>query len=609
MFITPKSSITTPSTITLLLGIWSHLGRRRRIQLGVLFVVMMVSGGAELVSLGTVLPFLAVLSDPDQLWQQPLVQAIASWVGFTHASQLLLPATLAFAAAAVLAALIRLANLWLNGQLAAAVGSDLSCEAYRRTLYQPYGVHVQRNSSTVISGVTSQIGGTVNAFTALLQLISAAVVASGLLVGLLLIDWAVALGAAAMFGSLFGLLAITTSKELQRNSQRIAVAARQQIKALQEGMGAIRDLLLDGNQSIYVDIYRKADLPQRKLGAKNQFLGVFPRYALEALGLVAIALLGGLLVQQEGAGSAAVTLLGALALGAQRLLPALQQVYSGWAALKGADANMAAVLAMLNQSLPPQVNVAEPLPLRDGIILERVHFRYGPEQPEVLRGLDLEIRRGECIGLIGSTGSGKSTTVDLLMGLLTPSSGLVLVDGVDLHDPGHPERLAAWRASIAHVPQSIYLADSSIAENIAFGVPCQQINLARVKRAAVQAQIASFIEASHEGYQSFVGERGIRLSGGQRQRIGIARALYKQARVLVFDEATSALDNETELALMEAMNGLSSDLTVIMVAHRLSTLRQCNRVIRLQQGKVVDCGVPEGILIAEQSTLQGEAHL
>jgi len=236
--------------------------------------------------------------------------------------------------------------------------------------------------------------------------------------------------------------------------------------------------------------------------------------------------------------------------------------------------------------------VAEPLPLRKSIRLEKVRFRYGPDQPEVLRGLDLEIRRGERIGLIGSTGSGKSTTVDLLMGLLAPSAGRVLVDGADLHDPAYPERLAAWRAAIAHVPQSIYLADSSIAENIAFGVPRQQIDLARVQQAAAQAQIASFIEASHEGYDSFVGERGIRLSGGQRQRIGIARALYKRARVLVFDEATSALDTGTEEAVMAAVEGLSKELTIVLIAHRLSTVQRCDRVIRLAQGAVSADGHP-----------------
>jgi len=548
--------------------------------------VMLASGGAELVSLGAVLPFLAVLSDPGRLWQQPLVQSLAARLGFMEASELLLPATLAFAVAAVLAAVVRLTNLWLNGRLAAAVGSDLSCEAYRRTLYQPYGVHVQRNSAAVITGTTSQLYLTVVALNSLLQLITSAVVAAGLLTGLLLIDAPVAVAAAALFGSAYGVLAITTRRELRLNGQRIAEASNQQLKGLQEGLGAIRDVLLDGSQPTYLQIYRQADRPQRQLQAKNGFLGAFPRYALEALGMVAIALLGGLLVWQRGSGAAVIPLLGALALGAQRLLPALQQIYSGWAALKGYNAAIQAVLAMLNQPLPPLVQVAAPLPLREGIRLAGVYFRYGPEQPVVLRGLELEIRRGERIGLIGSTGSGKSTTVDLLLGLLAPSAGRVLVDGMDLHDPAHPQRLAAWRAAIAHVPQSIYLADSSIAENIAFGVPRHQIDLARVQQAAAQAQIASFIESSPGGYDSFVGERGIRLSGGQRQRIGIARALYKQAKVLVFDEATSALDTDTEAAVMEAIEGLSRDLTLVMIAHRLSTLSRCDRVIELANGMI-----------------------
>jgi len=580
------------STSQLLLGIWGHLSRGRRIQSCLLLVVMLASGAAELASLGAILPFLAVLVNPEQLWRQPLVQPLIRWVGFTDPKELLLPVTLAFAATAVLAGLIRLANLWMNGRLAAAIGSDLSFEAYRRTLYQPYGVHVQRNSSTVITGITGYVSLTVVALNSLLQLITSAVVAVGLLLGLLLIDTTVALAGAFLFGSAYVTIATISRRELRSNGQKIVEVSSQQLKALQEGLGAIRDVLLDGCQPTYLQIYHQADRPQRQLAAKNAFLGAFPRYAIEALGMVSISLLGGLLVSQRGSGLVVIPTLGALALGAQRLLPALQQIYMAWASLKSANAGIEGLLAMLSQPLPPQVGVAEPLQLRVSVQLAGVHFRYGPNQPEVLQGLDFEIRCGERIGLIGSTGSGKSTAVDLLMGLLAPTAGRVLVDGADLHDPAHPERLAAWRAAIAHVPQSIYLADSSIAENIAFGVPRQQINLARVKQAAAQAQIASFIEMSPEGYRTFVGERGIRLSGGQRQRIGIARALYKQARVLVFDEATSALDTSTEESVMAAVERLSKDLTIVMIAHRLTTVQRCDRVIRLSQGVVSENGPP-----------------
>ena len=312
--------------------------------------------------------------------------------------------------------------------------------------------------------------------------------------------------------------------------------------------------------------------------------------------MVLIALLGCLVVLQLGSGTAVIPLLGAMALGAQRLLPALQQIYSGWAVLKARNAAIKAVLTMLNQPLPPHVCAVEPLNLRESIRLEGVQFRYSSEKANVLQELNFEIRCGERIGIIGSTGSGKTTTVDILMGLLEPTCGRVLVDGADLHDPDHQERLPGWRAAIAHVPQNIYLADNSIAENIAFGVPTQQIDIDRVKQAAAQAQIASFIEASQDGYQTFVGERGIRLSGGQRQRIGIARALYKQARVLVLDEATSALDIATEQAVMDSLNHLSNKLTIMMIAHRLSTVRRCDRVIKLDNGRLVDDGPPNVVL-------------
>jgi ABC-type multidrug transport system fused ATPase/permease subunit len=584
------------STLTLLLGIWGHFRRIRRIQLGLLLVVMLASGMAEFLSLGAALPFLAVLTDPQRLWQQPLVQELAIRVSITSASQLLLPATVTFAFAVVLAMIIRLANLWLNSRLAAAVGSDLSCEAYRRTLYQPYLVHVQRNSAEVITGITTEIAYTVVALNKLLQLITAVVVSASLLAGLLLIDMSVALGAAALFGAAYSALAITARRQLRSNGLKIVEASSQQLKTLQEGLGAIRDVLLDGCQSIYLQNYQQADRLQRKLQAKNYFLGSFPRYPLEALGMLSIAFLGAGLVFQNGNGAAALPLLGSLALGAQRLLPALQQVYSAWADLKSYNAPLEGVLATLNQPLPLQIIGSEFLPLFQVIRLQDVHFRYGQDQPDVLQGLHLEIRRGDRIGLIGTTGSGKSTTLDLVMGLLIPTTGKVLVDGVDLHDPEYPERLVGWRSSIAHVPQNIYLTDGSIAENIAFGVPRQKIDLSRVKQAAEQAQIASFVETSAHGYETFVGERGIRLSGGQRQRIAIARALYKQARLLVFDEATSALDNGTEQAVMAAIEGLTKDLTIVIIAHRLSTVQRCDRVIRLAKGSVSADGPPSLVL-------------
>jgi ATP-binding cassette subfamily B protein len=468
-------------------------------------------------------------------------------------------------------------------------------EVYRRTLYQPYWVHVSQNSSKVISGITNKTDAVVfSVLVPLLTLVSSTVLVLAIMIALIVIDPVIASVAGVGFGVSYALITWMSRRWLRHNSHRIADEQTQVHKALQEGLGGIRDVLLDGAQSVYCDVFRRADHSLRRAQGSIVFIGGSPRYVMEALGMVLIAALAYGLSQQVGGLSTALPVLGVLALGAQRLLPSLQQAYYAWSSIVGYQASLADTMALLDQPLPEELPQppTTPLIVQDTIHLDAVRFRYDLEGPWVLDGLNLVIAKGARVGFVGSTGSGKSTALDLLMGLLTPTEGELLVDGQSIGG----NRLSAWQRSIAHVPQSIFLADTTLAENIAFGVSPENIDLERVQRAARQAQIADFIERSPEGYQACVGERGVRLSGGQRQRIGIARALYKEASVLVLDEATSALDNATEQSVMDAIDGLNSDLTILLIAHRLTTVRHCDIIVELENGRVVAQGTYEQLL-------------
>lgn len=595
-------SISIQHIPTLLVRLWHHLSRRRQRQFGLLLGLMLISAFAEIVSLGAVLPFLGVLIAPERIYHHPIVADAAQAWGITSADQLVLPLTVTFAAVALIAGAIRILLLWVSTRLAFASGADLSIEVYSRTLYQPYRVHVGRNSSDVVSGIINKVNGVVFwVLVPVLTLFSSIVLLVAITLTLIAINPAVALVSTVGFGASYGLITWISRQRLKRNSQLIAHEQSQVIKALQEGLGGIRDVLLDGTQSVYCDAYRQADQPLRRAYGSNIFIGGSPRFAMEALGMALIAALAYSLSRQTGGLAVALPVLGALALGAQRLLPALQQSYSAWASIVGSHASLADTIELLDQPLPDELlqpaPAPAPLPFHDAIRFNSVRFRYSNDGPWVLDGLNLTIPRGARVGFVGTTGSGKSTMIDLLMGLLIPSEGELLVDD----QPISGTRLRAWQRTIAHVPQSIYLADATLAENVAFGVPRDDIDLKRVRQAVRQAQILDFIESRSEGYNAFVGERGIRLSGGQRQRIGIARALYKHASVLVFDEATSALDNPTEHAVMDAIEGLNRDLTILLIAHRLTTVRRCDMIVELENGRVVAQGTYDQLLESSPS--------
>ena len=552
-------------------------------QLTALGGLMLLGTVAEVFSLGMVLPFLGALTAPDRIFVHPWVQPIVTGLGLNEPQQLLLPLTVLFGLGAVLSGASRLGLLWGQTRLGNAIGNDLGSVAYRRTLYQPFSVHAVRNSSEVIAVLMNKINTVVYfIIIPLLTLITSVFIVLTIVVFMFLVDPELTAMAFMGFGCIYVLVFYSTKKQLARDSQRVTIGQNRVAQVVQEGLGGIRDVLINGLQETYFRIYRQADSQLRRALANIAIIGGAPRPVIEAFGLVLIGVLAYMLMSRQEGIAMAIPMLGALALAAQRLLPLVQQGYASWTSIIGGQASLHDILELLEQPLPAHSEKPPPVPMpfRHQISLTNLHFRYNPEGPWILRGIDLQIPRGSRVGFIGSTGSGKSTLLDIVMGLLTPTSGRIQIDDsvVDVTN------CRAWQAHIAHVPQTVYLTDATIAENIAFGVQPEDIDLERLREVAKRAQIADSIESWRNGFDTFVGERGIRLSGGQRQRIGIARALYKQAEVIVFDEATSALDNDTECAVMESINSLGGDLTILMVAHRVTTLQNCNQIIELDGG-------------------------
>jgi ATP-binding cassette, subfamily B, bacterial PglK len=566
--------------------LWRHLSKRRQKQFWLLLILMVMASIVEVISIGLILPFLGVITAPEQVFQYEIMQPVIDFLGVVRPDQLVLPLTISFVVAVLFAGVIRLTMLYVLIRLSFATGADISINIYRRTLYQDYSVHVGRNSSEIINSIIAKIDTViVGTIIPTLVLISSTILIVGIVLALLFINTAVSLGLFISFGALYWGVSRYTRVMLEENSQNIADKSTQMIKALQEGLGGIRDIILDGSQDFFCRYYSNADSLYRRASGSNQFISASPRYAIEAMGMVFIAVFAYVLTQQDGGPMETVPILGALALGAQRLLPVLQQAYASYSNIRGSKSSLVDVLSLLNQPLSHHSSdlLLDSKEFKKDIKLKNLGFRYTKDTPWILKGVNLKITKGERIGFIGLTGSGKSTLLDIIMGLLPPTEGQLSIDDLLIED----ENIGVLRANIAHVPQDIYLSDGTVEENIAFGVSKELVNHQQVEKAAKQAKISELIESWTDGYQTLVGERGLKISGGQRQRIGIARAIYKNASILIFDEATSALDSETELKIIETIENLDRKLTVLIIAHRYSTLRSCNRIIKLDNvGKI-----------------------
>jgi len=561
--------------------LYSHITDRRRFQFKILLVVTVLASFAEIVSLGSVVPFIAVVTQPEKIFSYPFISEFASILGIMVPQDLVGPIALLFVAAGVFAGLLRIIVLYASIRLSNSIGADLSSEMYRRTLHQPYLVHISRSSSDIISGITQKVATATSVLTAIVTVITSLILFVSIFVALLLIDPLIAGAAFGAFGSIYIGISLFAKNILSDNGIIVAKQQTNVVRASQEGLGAIRDVLLEKSQDYYSQSYYYfVQQLQRALGT-NQFITLAPRYVMEALALVMIGLFTFSVSDDITLINTAMPTLGALALGAQRLLPVLQQLYGNFSLVAGSQQSLIDVVTLLEQQVlePVEANSAEPIIFQKAIKFDQLGFRYSSQDPLVLADLNLQIPKGSMVGFVGETGSGKSTAIDLVLGLLGPSEGKLLIDDIEINQ----SNVASWQSSVAHVPQHIYLADASIAENIAFGTPYEDIDYEKVCRAGFNAQMSQFVGDLPDGYATIVGERGIKFSGGQRQRIGIARALYKEASVLVLDEATSALDSKTESLIINAICALEEQLTVIMIAHRINTLEKCDKIFEFSR--------------------------
>ncbi len=573
--------------LKLICNLWIEIPSHRKNHLKFLLVLMVASSVLEVISIGLVIPFLGVLIDPVRFSQQSLFQPHLYEIGLDDPKKLAYFFSILFCGTFVCAGAIRLFTQRLNLKVSFSIGAELSSILFNRIMHQEYKIHILRNSSEIINTISVKMGYLMSAISSSMTIASSAIIMILLCVILMIANPFYTAIIVCILLLSYLVINIVTKKILTRNSQLISINSGRVTKILQESLGSYRDILLDNSQKFHVQEFDNANRILWESEGAVRFIASAPRYLIETLGLLALSISALILTLNGKTITDMLPLIGALVLTIQRMLPAMQSIYSSWSSIRGSQDMIMGAIDLMRQPVINRTNendISEEIIFNKKIEFKNVSFKYDEKLPYILEEVNLKIVHGEKIGIIGFSGSGKSTFVDLFMGLLRPSFGEVYVDGKLLNQAN----LVSWQEKIKHVPQSIYLTDASIAENIAFNIPKNLINFDKIVKAAEQAKLSAYIEELPDRYETLVGERGAKLSGGQRQRIGIARALYEEANIIVFDEATSALDDETEDTIIDSINMLNKELTILIISHRLKTLRICDRIIEIKNKTVRD---------------------
>ncbi|MDA8798628.1 ATP-binding cassette domain-containing protein [Gammaproteobacteria bacterium] len=570
--------------------IFSSLSSRRKLHCILLLFFMLLSAFAEVISIGAVIPFIGVITNPDEIQNIAFISSILNFFSIETDEELLLFFTLTFIIFTVISGIIRVSYIWIQSRLTNLIGSDLSVICFRHSLYQPYTTHLSRNSSELVSTIFVKIQKLSDRVILNVFLIcSSSILIFLVFLALLFINPYLTFIVFSALGSIYFFISYIFRGALNAGSEILSKEQDRSVKVLQESFGGIRELLIDGTHETYIKLFQKAEINLRSAVANLQFIGLSPRYLIETIGIVIFAIMIAYNISVVEDSTTILATFGAIALAATRLLPHVQGAYAGYSGIF-AHLNISRdVLDLVEQNIDTslfQINDQQKVAFEYSLKLSNVSFAYPGSDQSILSNLDLEIASGSRVGIIGVTGSGKSTLMDILMGLLIPTSGSMEVDGLKIDETNQ----AAWKKNVVHVPQTIFLCDATIAENIAFGESKEEIDIEMVKESSKKAHAHNFINSLEHGYDTLVGERGSKLSGGQRQRIGIARAILKKSNVLFLDEATNALDDETELNVMKSLYELDPNLTLIMVAHRKTTLKHCSIIIEIKDGKIYKMG-------------------
>lgn len=573
-----------------LFGLLDARERRRVFQV---LGMIMIMGLLEVAGVASILPFLAVLSNPGVVETNPYLAAAYAALGFAAVDRFLIFLGIVTFGLVVFGQAFKALTVYALTRFSQLRQFTIGSRLLGGYLHQPYVWFLDRHTAdlgkSVLSEVQMVVGGLMIPALRMLVQVTLAVL---LVAVLFAVNPMAAAVTAVIVGAGYGLIFMVARRYLSRIGQDRVRANTERYRAAQEAMGGIKDVKLLGLEDAYLQRFRSPAQRFAQREAASAVINEVPRYLLEAVVFGAMMLLLLILMATaEGRLDEVVPVIGVYAFAGARLFPALQQIYSGAVNLRynqpALDALEADLAAFRRTERSAGPKAPAPLPLRRHLRLADIHFHYPEGRRPALRGLDIEIEANATVGVVGVTGAGKTTAVDVILGLLEPQRGQVLVDGVAIGR----RNLRAWQRSLGYVPQHIFLTDDTVAANIALGFKGDEIDMAAVERAARIAEFHGFVvEELPDGYETRVGERGVRLSGGQRQRIGIARALYRDPTVLILDEATSALDNMTERAVMDAVHNLSRRKTIIMIAHRLSTVQGCERIFVLEQGRCVAAG-------------------